>query len=183
MIISISQAVDALKIGKTIAYPTEAIYGLGCNPFDKQAVDNLLTIKNRSVAKGLIIVAANIEQIKYLVKLEEQNWSKKIIESWQDKNKAITWIVPTTNKAPNWLTGGRKTLAVRVTYHSVIKELCALLNSPIVSTSANLSKQEPATSQKQCLQMFPNIPILKGETLGLNQPSQIWDARTMQQLR
>lgn len=181
--INIDQAVNNIQQGKVIAYPTEAVYGLGCNPFDEQAFNNLLTIKNRPIEKGVILIAANIEQIKHLVKLEDQSWTTTILNSWQQTHQAITWVIPITKLTPSWITGGRKTLAVRITHHKTIIELCNKLQSPLVSTSANLSQQVPAKTSKECLDIFPNIAILEGKTLGLTQPSQIWDALSLTRLR
>lgn len=183
MNINLTQSVKEIQSGKVIAYPTEAVYGLGCDPFNQQAFNDLLALKNRPISKGVILVAANIEQIKSLVKIENEVWTEQILASWQNKEQAITWVIPTTNKVPNWLTGGRNTLAVRITHHIQIKKLCNLLNSPIVSTSANLSQQLPIKTAEKCLQTFPNTPILEGKISGLKHTSQIWDAETIKQLR
>lgn len=183
MNINLHQAVQEIQAGKIISYPTEAVYGLGCDPFNPQAFEKLLNLKQRCISKGVILIAANVEQLLPYVDLAEKPWEKEVLKSWQQKNKAITWVLPATENVPNWLTGGRNTLAVRVTHHPEVAELCILLNSPIVSTSANLSQKAPAKTQPESLNMFPDISILEGEVLGNAQPSQIWDAQTMQQLR
>jgi len=181
--INITQAVDEIKAGKTIAYPTEAVYGLGCDPFNESAFNNLLTLKQRNLSKGVILIAANIAQLLPYVLLKNQPWEEKVQTSWQDNKQAITWILPATENVPIWLTGGRKTLAVRVTHHEIVKSLCEKLNIPIVSTSANLSQQAPALSAKECQTRFSKISVLEGKLLGLKHPSQIWNAITQQQLR
>ena len=57
----LNQAVTALKQGGILAYPTEAVWGLGCDPFNQQAVLKLLALKQRPMDKGLILIAANVE--------------------------------------------------------------------------------------------------------------------------
>ena len=62
----VQQAAQAIRAGAVIAYPTEAVWGLGCDPWDEEAVERLLLLKGRSVDKGLILVADNIRQFDFL---------------------------------------------------------------------------------------------------------------------
>lgn len=183
MDINLTQAATEICSGGIIAYPTESIFGLGCSPFNEQAFNKLLTLKNREPSKGVIVIAASLEQIAPMIKIKNQPWEQQVIASWQNNLQAITWVLPATDKTPEWLTGGRKTLAVRITHHPEIIKLCNKIDSPIVSTSANISQQPPAKTREQCLKMFPKTAVLEGETLGQKQPSQIWDARSAKQLR
>ena len=176
----LEQAVKALHQGGIIAYPTEAVYGLGCDPKNLSAVKNLLAIKNREKEKGLILVAANFEQLKsYLLPLDKVI-EEKLLNSWRDSSHPITWLVPVKNDISDFLKGQFDTLAIRVTNHPVAKELCESFNGAIISTSANIAGQESARTAEQVKQIFENKIdfIFEGETDLNAQPSEIRDALT-----
>lgn len=132
--LSIFQASQCLSDGGVIAYPTEGVFGLGCDPFNQQAVERILTIKQRPVEKGVILIAANLAQlIPYLAELSAAQ-TAKLEQSWPGP---FTWVVPHNGTLPVWITGGRDNVAVRVSGHPLARDLCAQFQSPIVSTSAN----------------------------------------------
>jgi len=181
----INQAVDVLQQGGIIAYPTEAVYGLGCDPKNLTAVKKILEIKQREKAKGLILIAANFDQIKPYIQTLEKDVEEKLLESWNVSQRPITWLVPVSDKISDYLTGQFDTLAVRVTKHPAVKELCEKFDGAIVSTSANRSKQEAARTSDQVKQIFKNEIdfILDGETDLNAQPSEIRDALTNKIIR
>ena len=181
----LEQAVKALHQGGIIAYPTEAVYGLGCDPENLSAVKNLLTIKNREKEKGLILVAANLEQLKsYLLPLDTVI-EEKLLNSWRDSLYPVTWLVPVKNEVSDFLKGQFDTLAIRVSNHPVVKALCESFNGAIISTSANISGQESARTAEQVKQIFENKInyIIEGETNPNAQPSEIRDALTNKIIR
>ncbi len=186
-IINLEQAVTAIKLGEVIAYPTEAVYGLGCDPFNQTAFNCLLKLKQRPIEKGVILIASSLSQIIDLVMIEGEVWTERVLESWKKasslEGSPITWILPATSKVSSWITGGRSTVAVRVTSHPEVKALCDLLGMPLVSTSANITGLEPAKTIQDCHDYFPCTDILSGEVGGNNSPSQIWDAVTLRRLR
>lgn len=181
----LDQAVTVLQHGGIIAYPTEAVYGLGCDPKNLSALKKLLAIKQREKEKGLILVAANFEQLKpYLLPLEK-NIEEKLLNSWQDSHRPITWLVPVKKEVSDYLKGRFDTLAVRVSNHPVVKELCENFSGAIVSTSANISGQESVRTAEQVKQIFENKIdfIFDGETDLNAQPSEIRDALTNKIIR
>ena len=129
-----------LHAGGVIAYPTEAVYGLGCDPQDAAAVERVLSLKHRSVAKGVILIACDIAPLEGYVNLSP-TLNARISGSWPGP---ATWLVPAGPRARPWLTGGRDTLAVRVTAHPQASELCRAFGGPLVSTSANPGGRRPA---------------------------------------
>ncbi len=176
----VDQAVAVLQKGGVIAYPTEAVYGLGCDPENIIAIKKLLRLKQRNKDKGLILVAADFNQLKpYLLPLEK-NIEEKLLDSWRDSTKAITWLVPAKESVSEYLKGKFNTLAVRVSTHKQVKALCEVYHGAIVSTSANKSKQEPARTAEQVQQIFDDEVdfIVEGETNKNAQPSEIRDAVT-----
>lgn len=179
----IEQAVEVLRQGGILAYPTEAVYGLGCDPKNLSAVKKLLRLKQREKEKGLILIASNLEQLKSYIQPLEKNIENKLLDSWSasaDQSGAITWLVPVKKEVSVYLKGRFDTLAIRVSNHPVVKELCESFNGAIVSSSANMSKQESARTAGQVKQIFANKIdfILEGETNLNAQPSEIRDALT-----
>ncbi len=177
----IKQAVAVLQQGGVIAYPTEAVYGLGCDPFDRHAVQRILQIKNRSVSKGLIVIASSIEQLETLVSIPSPAIQKKITASWPGHN---TWILPARSNCPVWLTGEHSGLAVRVSAHKTCQALCDEFG-PLVSTSANHSGKPAArTAWRSRMILRKDVDlILRGKTNPLASPSPIRDALTDQKWR
>ncbi len=176
----INQAVKVLQQGGIIAYPTEAVYGLGCDPENLSAVKKLLAIKQRKKEKGLILVAANFDQFKSYLQPLKKDIENKLLKSWKNSDSAITWLVPANETTSAYLKGQFNTLAVRVSNHPLVKELCEKFNGAIVSTSANISMQEAARTAEQVKQTFEDKIdfILHGETDLKAQPSEIRDALT-----
>lgn len=178
----IQQAKLKIQNGEVIAYPTEAVFGLGCDPFNQQAVERILVLKQRSVEKGLILVAAKPQALVDLTHLNNQAWSQQVLDSWQNPEQAITWVLPKTALCPNWISGQHDSVAVRISHHPVVQALCG--EGVLVSTSANPASLEPARSCLQVKDYFADqVWCLQAELGGLNQPSQIWHAQTGKQLR
>ena len=180
---SIAQAVDVLKNEEVIAYPTEAVFGVGCDPDSETAVTRLLELKQRPVEKGLILIAANFEQLKPYIDdsmLTEQQ-RNTIFAAWPGP---VTFVFPARPTTPSWLTGRFDSLAVRVTDHPLVVELCETFGKPLVSTSANLTGLPPCrTSQEVLAQFGDGFPVVVGETGGRLNPSEIRDALTGERFR
>jgi len=173
----INQAVNILRQGGVIAYPTEAVYGLGCDAENLEAVKKLLALKKREKEKGLILVVHNFERVKpYLLPLEK-NIEEKILASWPGP---VTWIIPAKESVSEYLKGEFNSLAIRVSDHPVVKKLCEKFNGILVSSSANISQQVSARTFEQVQEIFGNKIdlILQGETDHNAQPSEIRDALT-----
>lgn len=168
----LSQAKHIIIDGGVIAYPTEAVYGLGCDPFDAEAVMRILRIKRRPVEKGLIIIASCFEQLEPFIQPLTPTQKKKVMASWPGPN---TWLLPASDDCPIWLRGSHSTIACRVSGHPVVRQLCDATGMAIVSTSANRAEHEPATTAQQIhLQMGEEIDmILSAPTGGRKAPSTI----------
>lgn len=169
----------ALKNEGVIVYPTEAVYGLGCDPDSEAAVMKLLDIKQRPVEKGLILIADNYGQLLDYVDDAKIPMDKRadIFSSWP---AAVTWVMPAKSSTPKWLTGQFDTIAVRVTSHPVVKQLCQDFGKPLVSTSANLTGQDPVLTLEEAKQAFGDkvSEYVEGALGGNTNPSQIKDAFT-----
>ena len=138
-------ACQHLKQGKVIAYPTEAVWGLGCDPHNEAAVNKILRLKKRPVHKGLILVGGDIGQFAVLLRNLSSEQRKTLEASWPGH---ITWLVPDTEQLiPVWIKGSHQSVAIRVSAHPVVRELCAAFDGPIVSTSANEAGEEEIRSR------------------------------------
>lgn len=180
MISSCHEARQFLVQGKIIAYPTEAIYGLGCDPFNQQAVEKLLALKQRSSSKGLIILIAEWSQLTSLVRAVPKHLLDAVRATWPGP---VTWVFPKAATIPDWLSGQHNSIAVRMSAHSVANKLCAA--GPVISTSANISGQVPAVDIAGLYAQFPQgiDGLLAGDLGGANQPSSIYDVLSGQRLR
>ncbi len=170
-------AVRTLHAGGVVAYPTEAVFGLGCDPFDQDAVMRLLAIKQRSVDKGLVVVAAAVSQLAPLWAPLAAQERALLAVGWPGPN---TWVIPNRDVFPPWITGGRHQVAVRVSAHPAVQALCTAFGGALVSTSANVSGHAPARSSLAVRMQFANALdyIVPGAVGAQKNPTQIRDLAT-----
>jgi L-threonylcarbamoyladenylate synthase len=174
-LLSISDAAWHLTQGEVIAYPTEAVYGLGCDPHNEAAVHRVLALKQRPANAGLILIADQFERLARYVGHLSAEQMRVILASWPGP---ITWLVPRGANAPDWITGTHDTVAIRVTAHPVAAGLCAAFDAPLVSTSANLHGAPAARSVADIAAMFAAgslAGIVEGALGGRDMPSEIRD--------
>ena len=188
---SVAEAADCLKKGQVLAYPTEAVWGLGCDPFNEQAFLKILQLKQRPIEKGVILLASQLSQVMPLLQHLSPTRQQEIIQSWENRSifeRATTWLLPADEHIPTWIKGHHPQVAVRVTNHPLCVALCNTFNGFIVSTSANPAGFEPARNLQQASQYFSSNPMtdlhyLNGDLGASQQPSQILDAVTGQIIR
>jgi L-threonylcarbamoyladenylate synthase len=174
-------AAHQLHKGGVVAYPTEAIYGLGCDPLNRRAVARLLDIKQRPLSKGLILIAASFDQLIPFISHLPEEQMQAVLESWPGPN---TWLLPTAKSTPRWLTGGRDSIAVRVTAHPLAAGLCRAFGGAIVSTSANLSGYSPAKTALEVRLRCPGSDAILHGNIGDNaQPTTIRNALSGEVIR
>lgn len=175
------ETVREIRVGSVIAYPTEAVWGLGCDPWNEEAVGRLLAIKNRSVDKGLILVADNIRQFEFLFGDFPSTWIECMDNTWPGPN---TWLVPHQGLLPRWVTGVHDTVALRVSDHPLVQDLCSLAG-PLISTSAN-PQGCPAARTRICVEQYfcGQVYLVLGSTIGgYKNPSMIRDLATGEVVR
>lgn len=174
---NINEAVTALKQGKIIAYPTEAVFGLGCDPFNEAAVMQLLKLKHRPVNKGVILIAHNWQQVAKLIAPIDDSRLKQVLSTWPGP---VTWVFPTAATSPAWIRGDHPSIALRITAHPVASALCEAFRGPIVSTSANLDGEAPAKDTATVQGYFGSgIAVIVDGPLGeILSPTPIFDAVT-----
>ena len=182
MTTSVAEAAQCLKQGQVLAYPTEAVWGLGCDPYNEQAFLEILRLKQRPIEKGVILLASHIRQVESLLEDLEPSIRTQVIESWSNRNateRATTWLLPATDSIPTWIKGNHPKVAVRVTTHPLCVALCNAFDGFIVSTSANPAGLNPARSLQEALHYFQDeLNYLNGDLGSSHEPSRILDAET-----
>ena len=188
---SIRIAANIIHQGGVVAYPTEAVWGLGCAPDNEEAVHRILALKKRHVSKGLILVASSIEQFEpYLQHISDEQRTT-LLESWPGP---FTWLVPHHGLVPSWVSGKHDSIALRVSAHPCVRYLCDAFGGPIISTSAN-PQGKPAPTyawqvERYFLHQAANYPssaeldwIVSGSVGQRKVPSTITDLVTGQVIR
>lgn len=132
---SLSDIALVLQHGGVIAYPTEAVFGLGCDPYNRKAVQKLLEIKQRDPTKGLIVIGASWQQLEPLIAPVPTPTLARVFATWPG---AITWVFPASANAPKWIQGENHSVALRIPAHALARQICMSFKGPIISTSANL---------------------------------------------
>lgn len=167
--------------GGIIAYPTESCFGLGCDPYNRRAVQRLLRLKGRPQHKGLILIAATMQQIQPFV----GNLSQAQQTQLQTRRpRPHTWLAPAGKDCPRWLSGRHQTVAIRITDFPPARALCKNSGMALVSTSANPSGGKPVKNARECYKLFGNrVRVLPGRIGRERRPSTIQDLATGKILR
>lgn len=175
-------AARALKAGETLAYPTESVWGLGCDPANEAAMEQLLEIKKRPSEKGVILIAAGIDQIAHLLAPLPEAMRTEAESLWPG---FITCLLPDLDEQiPPWIRGKHGSVAVRVTLHPGVQAICRAFGGPIVSTSCNPAGRPPARTRLEAKLYFnQSVHFMAGSTLAYPRPSPILDLQTGQYLR
>lgn len=176
------RAVEVLRAGGVIAYPTEGVWGLGCDPDNPLALQRLLQLKRRDPRKGLILIAADIEQLDPVLDRLTPEQHARLAASWP---APLTWVVPVGPQVSALVTGGRDTLAVRVSAHTTVVALCRAWGGPLVSTSANPSSRPAPTTPLKVRRYFGDALdyLLPGQVGGLKGSTPIRELLTERALR
>lgn len=173
----IQRAAQLMRAGNVVAYPTEAVWGLGCDPANAQAVARLLRLKHRSWRKGVILLGADQSQFEPLIERLDKGLQARLRQSWPGP---VTWLVPAAGLVPSWIRGNFTSVALRVTDHPLAAGLSLAFGGPIVSTSANPQGMPPARDRLRLRCYFGDRldHITPGELGGRKQPSEIRDLIT-----
>ncbi|WP_404344799.1 L-threonylcarbamoyladenylate synthase [Vreelandella venusta] len=175
--VDVNAAVSALRAGGVIACPTEAVWGLSCDPDNDEALAHLMRMKERDPAKGVILVAASIQQFQPWLTQLPLSLHAPLAASWPGPN---TWLVPDNGRSHGLVRGAHRSVALRVTDHPLMKALCEAFGGPLVSTSANRAGDPPAMSAEEVDTLFGDevAAITAGELGGNAKPSTIRDLVT-----
>lgn len=178
----IQEAAQVLREGGVVAYPTEAVWGLGCDPHNASAVERILALKQRPVEKGLILIAADIGMCHSLLSHLTQAQRDRISARY---DHPTTWLVPDAGKVPTWVKGNHNSFALRITRHPWAAALSRAYGGPIVSTSANPAGRTEARDRLRLVNYFPEgLDYIAPGSIGSSpRPSDIRDLMTGAALR
>jgi L-threonylcarbamoyladenylate synthase len=168
-------AAALLRAGGVLAYPTEGVYGLGCDPDDRVAFERIFAIKRRPPEQGVLLIAADLEQVEPWIGDASPAAFERARAHWPG---AHTFIFPRSSRVPEWIAGGHPGIALRVTAHAPSAALCRVFGGPIVSTSANRHGEPPARSAAQIVAIFGDEidGVVDAPLGGLDRPTPITDA-------
>ena len=177
------QIAECLRQNQVVAYPTEAVFGLGCNPQSESAVKKLLELKQRPIEKGLILVAPSLEFFRPFVDFSQLN-EEQLSRLQAHYEHPTTWVVPAKKETPTFLTGKFDSIAIRLCDHPAVRALCELAGFALTSTSANLSGEPPCRNADEVrLQFGADFPALDEAVGGAKNPSEIRDLLSNQLFR
>ena len=181
---ALDSAVGALRAGGVIAYPTEAVFGLGCDPQNQAAVAHLFALKQRPPTQGVLLIAADFDQVEKYIDMSAVSTAAlaRAQATWPGPH---TWVFPRSAATPGWLSGSHAGIALRITAHPLAAALCRAWGGALVSTSANRHGEPPGCTAEAVQAAFGGelAYILAGETGGLARPTPIRDAITGEEFR
>jgi len=150
---ALNKAAEFIKQGKLVVYPTDTVYGLGTDPMNITAVNNLLLVKRRDEKKGLPILAASLNAIKRIAKV---NIQVEVLANtyWPGP---LTLILPKLDNLPSIVTGGRDNVAVRIPQNKIALLLTHLSNGLIIGTSANISNEESPINAQEAIRQIGDL--------------------------
>ena len=175
-------AAEVLRAGGIGAYPTEAVWGLGCDPYSESATNRILLLKQRPVDKGLILIGSKVAHFASMIDGLEES---AINLFGTPQKRPTTWLVPHNGVLPDWIVGAHDTVALRITDHPVASALCEVFGGPIVSTSANPQSLPAASTSSKVAEYFHNKLdfMTPGEVAGSSKESEIKSVITGEVLR
>ncbi len=168
---ALNRFIHAVSSGAVFGYPTDTIWGFGCHPLIADSVSRILQIKNRSPAKGLILLSSRIEYCAAYLDADAEQ-----LKPISSPGAAPTsWLVPASRFCPIWIRGNFSTVAIRITGHPLLQILCDRLQAPIVSTSANRAGRATVRNSLQLRKQFGDELdfIVNGFPAGSGKPSTI----------
>ncbi len=165
-------AVEQLRLGHIIAYPTEGVFGLGCDPGNESAVREILALKDRPEAAGFVLIASDFSQLQPWIADTGAQRAGEAMATWPGP---VTWLFPRAGHVPDYVAGAHPTVAVRITAHQPSRALCKAFGSALISTSANPTTAPPARSAAEVDEYFGARlgGILAGPLGGLERPTEI----------
>ena len=169
----VNNAAVCLKAGGVIAHATEGVWGFACDPFNREAVDRILTIKGREAAKGMLLIGASSDVFENALTAMEPDLRARVEASWPGH---VTWLLP-GDDYPQSIRGQHPTVACRVPDHAQAREIAAAFGGPLVSTSLNRAGETPVLSYAHAQAQFATELdlVVPGQTSGYTGASAIID--------
>ena len=176
---AINEAVEIIKEGGVIVFPTDTVYGLGCDATNEKAVARAFKIKRRAKNRPVAVIVSDLLMVKKLAFFDKKI-EKILLAIWPSP---VTVLLQKRDVLPALVTGVQTTIGLRIPDYKIAHFLVAKCGVPLVATSANLSGQPPSHRINEVLEQFINEPfkpdlILSAGDLKFSQPSTIIDLST-----
>ncbi len=149
--VNLEAAVEVLREGRILIYPTETFYGLGVDIFQPEAIDRLFELKGREASKAVSVLVASVSDAEALVDSWDPLTRRLAERFWPGP---LTLVLPASNRVPSRLTGGNSWIGIRVSSHPLTGELLRYFGGAITTTSANPSAEPSATRVAQLEKYF-----------------------------
>jgi L-threonylcarbamoyladenylate synthase len=153
---AIAVAVEALRAGRVVAFPTDTLYGLAVDPRRPDAVERLFALKGRDARSAVPLVAATLEQAMLVANFTGRE-RQAATAFWPGP---LTIVAPANSGVTPEALGGQRTVATRVPAHDIARELARVFGFPITATSANQSGQPAADSADAVAAALPDVDVL-----------------------
>ena len=177
----IRHAAACVRAGGVIACPAEAVWGLSCDPWNRDAVERLCELKQRPMSKGVIVASSDVADFAPILGGLTAEQRDRVLGSWPGP---VTWLVPHREFFPYWVTGESTDVAIRVTSAPALSKLCRELGGPVVTTSANWAGAQPAKHAFQVVRYFGSKSVMVPGSVNLQgRPSAIKHATTGEVMR
>lgn len=135
----IAQAVEVLRGGGVIAYPTDTTYGIGCSIFSKRGIERIYLLKQREKKKPFSFICADLSEVARYARVS--NYAFKILKRYLPG--PYTFVLEASSVVPDLLLTRQKTVGIRIPDNAICLAIVGELGHPIVTTSANRSGDEP----------------------------------------
>ncbi len=145
------KASECIRNGGVIIYPTETLYGIGCIAFNQEACRKIVRIKQRSGDKGLIVLVRDGEMLDRHFHIPAE-----LLGRYSRNQKPLTLILHPKSAFPEEVSGGRDSVAVRISTSPFVKEILSRVGEPITSTSANISGRDTSNQFINIRRDFPS---------------------------
>lgn len=167
----IARAVEALERGHVIAYPTDTVYGLGCDLMNKKAIDRLYLAKGMDRSKQLAFICADLADIARYAVVENHQYRvlKRLLPG------PYCFLLEATREVPRLVQSKQKTVGIRVPKNEVTQALVRALGRPVISTTANLPGEEPMIDPREISDRFGGVELVLDTGAGGLVPTTVVD--------
>ncbi|XXX77136.1 L-threonylcarbamoyladenylate synthase [Sorangium sp. So ce134] len=167
----IARAIDLIQKGEVIGYPTDTVYGLGCDLMNKQAIERIYQIKGMRQNKNLAFICPDLSDIARYAIVENQAY--RILKRYLPG--PYTFILPATREVPKYVHLKQKTVGIRVPNHPVALALVRALGRPLISTTAAPPGEDPIIDPGEIDDRFPGLALVLDAGTGGSVPTTVID--------
>lgn len=157
IVMNISQAIDQLRQGKIIAYPTETVWGLGVLADKEDPIEKLIKLKGRELAKGISLLVRDLSMLDEWAEMGKEKEKNFLEVVWPGP---VTVVLPAKNKVSPLLHGGTQEIGLRISSHPLVQKLMDELDVPLTTTSANISGFPPARNRSELFWLPHEVGVL-----------------------